>query len=150
MAYIRATTAERIRQIAQVVASGLKSDEAETIRRKRLLTLLSEIDDDESAILAAYGSSYGTGDYSQWEKIQIPDPPHLGSEKTEIDQSKLYKAGEDHLLRLGLLQRNYGNVKKGEYPEFDQNTGSFKGRAEISYLGRMLLREMGVKVPFDD
>jgi hypothetical protein len=62
----------------------------------------------------------------------------------------LYKAGEDHLLRLGLLQRNYGNVKKGEYPEFDQNTGSFKGRAEISYLGRMLLREMGVKVPFDD
>lgn len=147
---IRATSQNRVAQIAEVVANGLKSDDADVIRRKRLLTLLGEIDDDEAVILAAYGSTYGTGDYSQWETIQQPDPPHLGSNKVEIDKSKLYDAGKDHLLRLGLLQRRFGNVKKGEYPEFDKNSGTFKGITEISYLGRMLLREMGLKVPFDD
>lgn len=147
---IRSTSTERITQIAEVVTNGLKSDDTEVIRRKRLLTLLSEIDDDEGAILAAYGLSYGTGDYSQWDKIRRPDPPHLGSDRSELDQSQLYDAGKEHLLRLGLLQRNYGNVKKGQYPDFDKNSGGFKGSVEISYLGRMLLREIGVKLPIDE
>ena len=147
---IRATSQRRIAEIAEVVANGLKSEESDIIRRKRLLTLLGEIDDDEAAILAAYGQSYGTGNRAGWDNIDRPDPPHLGSGKELIDQNQLYDLGKDHLIRLNLLKRRYGNVKKGEYPEFDHKTGTFKGSIEISYLGRMLLREMNVELPFED
>lgn len=47
----RATSRERIAQIVEVVAHGLEADAAEIIRRKRLIELLGEIDDDEVAVL---------------------------------------------------------------------------------------------------
>lgn len=146
----RATSAERISRIVEVVARGIESDEAEIIRRKRLLDLLGEIDDDEVAILTAYGRSYGGGDRNAFEEINTPAPPTMGAGRTVIEQNHLYDLGKEHLLRLGLLQRNFGNVKKGQTPEFDPKAGTFKSRIEISYLGRMLLREMGIELPFQD
>jgi len=146
----RATSSERIAAIVEVVARGIESDEAEIIRRKRLLDLLGEIDDDEVAILTAYGRSYGGGDRNAFEAINTPAPPTMGAGRTVIEQNQLYDLGKEHLLRLGLLRRNYGNVKKGQNPEFDPKTGTFKSRIEISYLGRMLLREMGIELPFQD
>ena len=144
----RATSAERISSIVEVVARGIESDAAEIIRRKRLLDLLGEIDDDEVAILTAYGRSYGGGDRNAFEAINTPAPPTMGAGRTVIEQNQLYDLGKEHLLRLGLLQRNFGNVKKGQMPEFDPKAGTFKSRIEISYLGRMLLREMGIELPF--
>ena len=76
-----------------------------------------------------------------------PEPAHLGSSQTQLDKAQLYEAGKSRLLRLGLLQRNYGHVKRGEYPPFDARSGGFKSRIEISYLGRMLLREAGIDLP---
>lgn len=146
----RATSPERIGQIVEVVARGLAADDAEVIRRKRLMELLGEIDDDEAAILTAYGRSYAGGDRNAFESISRPDPPHLGAGSALIEQNQLYELGKDHLLRLGLLEQNYGNVKKGQLPEFDAKAGGFKGRIQISYLGRMLLREMGIGLPFED
>ena len=113
------------------------------------MELLGEIDDDEVAILTAYGRSLAGGDRNAFGAISRPDPPHLGAGREVIDQNQLYELGKNHLLRMGLLERNYGNVKKGQLPEFDAKAGGFKGNMQISYLGRMLLREMGIELPFE-
>ncbi|MDD9979823.1 MAG: hypothetical protein OXU81_00420 [Gammaproteobacteria bacterium] len=144
----RATTSERISRIAAIVCRGLESDEANIIRRKRLLGLFAEVDDDELLLLNAYGQSYGGLDASAWSAIDQPPPAVLGSSKEQLDDAKLYDLGKQNLLRLGLLQRKFDNVKKGEYPPFDPREGGFKSRIEISYLGRMLLREAGIDLPF--
>jgi len=146
----RATSPERIAHIVEVVARGLETDEAEIIRRKRMMALLGEIDDDEVAILTAYGRTYAGGERNAFEAISKPGPLHIGAGREVIEQNKLYDLGVDHLLRMGLLERNFGNVKKGEIPDFDPKTGGFKGRVQISFLGRMLLREMGIELPFED
>lgn len=149
---VRAMTPNRIAQIAEVVANGLASDEAEIVRRKRLLSLLGEIDDDEVAILSAYGQTYGVGmngSAAAWEGVNRPQPPHMAAGRELIEQNKLYDLGRDRLLRLNLLERRY-NFKKGQMPEFDDKTGMPKGNVQISYLGRMLLRAMGVQLPFED
>lgn len=148
---IRATSAKRITEIANVVANGLSSDEADIVRRKRLLSLLGELDNDEIAVLTAYGRTYGVGGGSDaWDGINRPTPAHMQGGRELIEQNKLYDLGRERLLRLNLLERRYTNVKKGEYPEFDSKAGTFKGNIQISYLGRMLLREMGVDLPFKD
>jgi hypothetical protein len=143
----RATTSERISRIAEIVFRGLEADEASLIRRRRLLALFGEIDDDEFVLLNAYGQSYGGDGSEAWDAVDRPEPAHLDSSREQLDSAKLYDAGRQHLLRLGLLQHNFGQVKRGEYPPFDPQSGGFKSRIEISYLGRMLLGEAGIDLP---
>ncbi len=145
----RALSKDRISQIAMVVANGLVADDALEIRRKRLLTLLGQLDDDEVLILNAYGQSYGTGDYTHFDAINRPDHVHMGSSVQEVDANSLFDAGEAKLLRLGLLKKNYGQVARGAIPEFDTSKGDFKHHLEVSYLGRMLLRSLGKPSPYD-
>ncbi len=140
----RATSDTRIGQIVNVVANGLSQTDVDVIRRNRLLALLGEIDDDEIAILSAYGLSQGTFGHEAWELIKIPPPATLGSDQATLDQNTLYKLGKAHLIRLDLLTRNFSRPKKGELPEFDTETGMMKSRVSISSLGRLLLREIGV------
>lgn len=141
----RAVTSERLSRITELVFRGLATHDADTIRRKRLLVLLGEIDDDEFLLLHAYGQSYGGGGSEAWDAVDRPEPTVLGSSREQLESAELYDVGIQHLLRLGLLQRNFGLVKRGEYPPFDPKSDGFKSRIEISYLGRMLLRETGVE-----
>ena len=145
----RSTTNKRINNIVEVVFNGLKTSDSDTIRRKRLLGLLGEIDDDEFLLLNAYGQSYGNSGSDAWDKINVPGPIHMQSSPSDVESSKLYELGKERLLRLGVLEKNI-RVKKGEIPEFDPKTGAIKGNSQISYLGRMLLREMGIALPFED
>ncbi|MCY4613177.1 MAG: hypothetical protein OXB94_06115 [Nitrospira sp.] len=105
-------------------------------------------DDDELLLLNAYGQSYGAPRSNAWDAIGRPPSAHFGSSTEDIDNAKLYEFGEQNLLRLGLLQPKFDNMKKGEYPPFGARSGGFKSRTEISYLGRMLLREVGIDLPF--
>ena len=145
----RATTSERISRIAEIVFRGLEADEANAIRRKRLLALFGDVDDDEFLLLNAHGQSYGGNGSDAWDAVDRPEPAHLESSRGQLDNAKLYDAGREHLLRLGLLQHKFDHVKRGEYPPFDPQSGGFKSRIEISYLGRMLLREAGIDLPFE-
>lgn len=145
----RATSQERIERIVEAVARGLSEDDTHLIRRKRLLQLLGELDDDEISLLNAYGRSYGGGDRMAFERINRPDPIHMQSSRVEIEQNYLFDAGKANLLRLGLLRKQYRNVRKGEVPEFDTRTGDYKHSVEVSGLGRLLLREVGMETPFD-
>lgn len=145
----RALSSGRISQIVEAVAQGLQTDDVEIVRRKRLLTLFGELDDDEVVLLNAYGQSYGASNPAVWESINRPEPMHFGSGQENIDQNNLFDAGRAHLERLGLLKRTYPFVKRGELPEFDTSKGEFKHSLEISSLGRLLLGEIGMPTPFD-
>jgi hypothetical protein len=145
----RALSDKRLKYIARIVANGIDNEEVENIRKSRLLRLLSELDDDEVAILNAYGSTYAKGGTGSWDKVRRPDPPTMGGPSKAVDDTKLYEAGTEQLFRLGLIEQKFSFVKKGELPEFDTRAGRFKGRFEISYLGRMLLREIGLPTEFD-
>ena len=121
----RATTSDRITKIAEIVFRGLREDEVDLIRRKRLLDLFGEIDDDEFLLLNAYGQSFPDLRSNAWDSIDQPRPVTMGSSEEEIDRAELYNLGKQNLLRLGLLQRKYGHVKKGEYPPFDAPSDLF-------------------------
>lgn len=144
----RATTSDRITKIAEIVFRGLREDEVGLIRRKRLLDLFGEIDDDEFLLLNAYGQSYPDLGSNAWDNIDQPPPVTSGSSREEVDRAELYNLGKQNLLRLGLLRRKYDGVKRGEYPPFDLQTGEFKARIDISSLGRMLLKEAGIDLPY--
>ncbi len=145
----RATSDERIQHITALVANGLDADDADVIRRKRLARLLGQIDDDELALLNAYGQSYGGSNQNPFAAISRPDPAHLGSGIEEIDAEKLYEAGVEHLLSLGLLTKNYRNPPRGEAPKFDARKGDYEHSREVSYLGRLLLRFIDRPSPID-
>jgi hypothetical protein len=51
--------------------------------------------------------------------------------------------------KINLLRKTFPFVKRGELPEFDKQSGDFKHSIEISYFGRMLLREIGLATPLD-
>lgn len=145
----RAMSTERVEQIAEAVARGLAEDEADVIRRRRLLVLFGELDDDEVALLNAYGRAYAGADRQAFAAINRPGPAHLQSLPEDVERERLYSLGKEHLLRLDLLQRNYGTVKKGQLPEFESISGHFKHTVQIASLGRMLLKEIGMPTPFD-
>ena len=144
----RATTSKRLAQITEVVFRGLCAEQTDFVRRKRILRLLGEVDDDEILLLNAYGQSYAHGMGSgAWDAIDRPAPAHIGYSPEEMDRDKLYELGNQHLLQLGLLERKFDNVKQGEYPPFDAQSGGFKSRLQVSHLGRMLLKEAGIDLP---
>ena len=143
----RATTSDRIKKIAEIVFRGLRADEASALRRKRLIGLFGEIDDDEFLILNAFGQSYCAPASEAWKMIDRPPPAIIGSPPEQWDDAKLYDLGTQNLLRLGLLERIYDTVERGEYPPFDPEAGGFKSRVQISHLGRMLLKEAGIDLP---
>ena len=144
----RATSWERVDRIATMVANGLRSKDADLVRRKRLTRLLGQLDDDELVLLNAYGQSYG-GDLGIWQMVNRPDPADLQSSRSEIDAEKLYEAGREHLLRLGLLCKNYRTPPRGQAPTFDTRKGDYEHSVEISYLGRLLLRHLDMASPID-
>lgn len=146
----RALSEERVQRIAEAVSHGLEEHEADVVRRKRLIVMLGELDDDEVALLNAYGRSYAGYDRQAFERVNRPERAHMQSPPEALERDRLYEAGRDHLLRLELLKRNYSTVKKGEQPEFDRRTGHFQHTVEISFLGRLLLKEIGMPAPFDE
>lgn len=145
----RATSRQRIEQIVEAVSRGLSEDDADVIRRKRLLLILGELDEDEVNLLNAYGKSYAGADRQAFDQVHRPNPPHMQSTTAELDRDRLHQVGRENLLRLGLLKKNYGNVKKGQIPDFDASKGDFNHSVEVSYLGRMVLKEIGMQTPFD-
>ena len=144
----RSTSPDRLERIAEIIFRGLSKTDTDLIRRKRLLALFGEIDDDQFVILNAYGQAIGGNASQVWDTVDLPPPATLGSSQEQLENAELYELGKQNLLRLGLLERKYGHVKKDSYPPFDPKSGGFKSRLEISHLGRMLLREAGMTLPY--
>jgi len=142
----RALSDQRIRQIVHAVVEGISQSDADIIRRKRLLTLLGELDDDEVALLHAHGQSHKLGGRL---RLRYSDAVDFLSPRENVDREHLFRAGRDHLLRLGLLRKRFPSVRVGQLPEFDANAGDFKHAIEVSHPGRILLRDIGLPTPID-
>ncbi|MFN3213731.1 MAG: hypothetical protein ACE37M_11540 [Henriciella sp.] len=151
---VRATTEDRIAHIVALVNAGLTKGERDRVRRKRLLGVLDALDVDEFSILRAYGVStdmtMGSDEDDPFESVDRVFEPTMDDTEEDIERHHLYELGVSNLLRLGLLRRRYpARSTLGELPEFDPRTGEFKGSVEISSLGRLLLREIGLPTPYD-
>lgn len=126
----RATSDTRREYIANLVANGLNNDDLDSIQDKHLLRILGELNDIEVIWLIAYAQEFFVEQQSEFQKrhgnVLRPIGAHMGSDQKEIDEEALQKSYKLHLEREGLLQMN----KRGTY--------------EISSLGRLLVRRIGM------
>lgn len=56
----------------------------------------------------------------------------------------MWKLAREELVRLGLLKNRIQKPKKGEVPEFDDNGLVKSSGRELTPLGRLLLRYLGL------
>lgn len=123
---VRATGTERITQIAAVIKNSLNDEEFRYLQDKRILELLSQINDAEVIKLQSYTSKMMRDDEFHERHASVLNSPScgFGSPQTEIDQQTLHRQFLSHLTQLNLLKRS----KDGYY--------------EIEELGRLLLRRI--------
>jgi hypothetical protein len=148
----RATTRERLEEIAQILSNGLTAEDAAALDRKTLLRLLAEINDAEVVILRSFGFVSRDARLEHIERhsaVFNRVPPTMGAPQEVHDKAALRKSYEDRLVQLGLLRERVPTPSKGQTLQFDTD-GSIKGaHKEISPLGRLLLREVGQPAELD-
>lgn len=144
----RALSEERKRYIASIVENGIKEERFESIQKKLILNLLSELNDVEIVMLQSYGIHPDERDeyFGKHENVLRPPMATFGSASEVIDDKAVFDAQKSHLERLGLLRLRFKKPRKGELPEFDDKTGMVKAQGyEVTSLGRLLLRSIGLK-----
>jgi len=149
---VRAVSEERREYIASIVSEGLSGDAKDRIQAKRLLRLLSRIDDDQIIILASYLRQNAHDDefFERHKAVLHPVSAYLGADQDEIDAEAMFQLARAELVQLGVLRGNFKAIKKGELPEFDNRTGMVKASGwQITSLGRLLLRQIGLAAPDD-
>ncbi len=141
----RALSEERIEHIASLLKNSLTDEDLEHSAYKRLLYLLGELNDIEVLILKSY-SIIGEERMAFWAKHQdtLATPAvHSGVSQEQVDKGAIYETYKTNLTRLGLLRIRFKKNKKGELPEFDENTGMVKAQGyDITHLGRLLVRSI--------
>jgi len=143
----RALSEERKEYIASLLKNSLTDKELKYIEYKRLLSILSELNDLEVLILKSFTLLHGEegGDEFWGKHEQALDEPiaYLGEPQEKWDKLEIYKTHKEHLVRLGLLKMRFKKTSKGEIPEFDENTGMVKAQGyDITPLGELLLRSI--------
>lgn len=145
----RALTDERLEYIASLLKNSLTDKELKHLEKKRLLSLLGELNDAEIIWLKSYSlntavASQEHGDfYETHEDILKPVRiPYGGDPDKELfDKESMQKSYQSNLLNLRLISESFKSVKKGEVPEFDNETGKLKAsHYNCSNLGKMLLK----------
>jgi len=141
----KSLSSERIEQISNLLKNSITDEEAKAQQDKHLMSLLGELNDVEIIILRSYAKHYER-DKDYWDKhedILRPRAAHMDSDQNELDEAAIYRDFRNHLARLSLIRHTYKVPKKGEFPEFDESTGTLKIRGhEITQLGRLLLRRI--------
>ena len=142
----RALNEERLEYIATLVAKGLSQDDAEYIRFKKMLSILSSLNDAEVLFLVMYGR-FEFGDQSfmeQHKEVLQPKAATMRSSEEELEAAFVQDSYKAHLVELGLLRPRFKRPPRGEFPEFDDKTGMMKASGyDLTPLGRMLLKYIG-------
>ena len=140
----RALSEKRKEYICALLKNGLTDDELEHIEYKRLLFILGELNDIEVLILISYSveSDY-RGFFETHKNALTPPEAHFGSSRKVLDKDAIYQTYRLHLANLGLLQARFKNIRRGELPEFDDETGMIKRQSYgTTALGRLLIRSI--------
>lgn len=146
----RALSKERLEYIASLLKYSLTDEELEHLEKKKLLTLLNEINDAEIIWLKNYSHrnrSYGSEEYKEFYETH---KRILESAKIRFNNKDRQKIAEkvaiqnnykENLIRLGLLKENFKPVSNNELPEFDGKTGKMKSSTiDSTILGRLFLK----------
>jgi hypothetical protein len=113
-----------------------------------VLSILSQLDDEEILILDAYADDIPHAT----EKFQrlTPNRPTINSDRETRERYALFEAAKNKLERLSLLAQHIDMDRDAktnfglEVPKFDHFTGQSKGYPYITPLGRLLLRKIGI------
>lgn len=138
----RALSQERRDHIASLLKNSLTADGVRSLERKRLLSLLGELNDLEILILR-YHASRTEADRTAFEKKHpvVKKPlPTSNSPAIEHQREALYESYLLQLTRLGLLRPRYRKPWIDQGPEFDYQTGAIRADGyETTSLGELLL-----------
>jgi len=142
----RALSEERIAHIASLLKNSLTDEDLEQNAYKRLLFILSEINDIEVLLLKYYTEITTIGRAEEFQSKYpgiLTDYLYRGTSQKEVDKQAICEVYTINLSRLGLIKNIFDRPWKDELPEFDEKTGMMKS---ISYyitdLGRLLLRSI--------
>ena len=142
---IRSLSEKRTEYIANVVARGLSGEEKEELEAKRMLNLLTQLDDGQIILLSSYLDK-NRNDEEFWkihEDVLKPKAVNLESSQEEIDVATIQEMAKRELVRLGLLRPRIRKPPRGQLPEFDEKTGMMKAFGhDITSLGRLFLRHI--------
>jgi hypothetical protein len=149
----RAVTGERREYLANLLSSGLSEERITFIESKRLLKVLAELNDLEIIWLRNHLSSFMHKDAFRETHAKALEPIVLTmqSDQSEIEKHALQKNYLQHLAALNLLTRKLVVDQKTNQPVFDKNTRELKvGSYEITSLGRLLLKQIGLNLESDE
>ena len=145
----RALSKDRLEYLASLLKNSLTDDELEIIGKKKLLNLLNELNDTEIIWLKYYyiakhiHSQEVADFYRTHEPVLKPIKIALGggTSQEDVDRKALQVTYQRNLLNLGLIAERFNSIKKGEIPEYDNNTGKIKSSGfNCTNLGKLLLR----------
>lgn len=144
---VRAVSDERIKRIARLVASGISEDEGRSIETKRLLRLLSEIDDQEIIVLMSYLDEY-RGDrafHQRHQNIFDIKRDFIGAPKENTEFNAMRNLMRIRLKNLGLLEINKNTTDKSIDTAVWSDLEMIKKHgAKVTPIGRLLLDRMGL------
>lgn len=141
----RSTTEERREYLADFVHRGLADEDISFQESQHLLRLLGEINDVEVIWLRFYREALGDTEFREKHKAVLsPAWAHMQPSRSLLDEETLQTSYKDHLAQLGLLKRRYRLSLRTREPEFDRSGAQEVTGYEISPLGRLLLRQIGL------
>ena len=144
----RATSDERREYLAAVVARGLTGEEIEHSETRRILALLSELNDAEIIMLRFYLVRTINGDKEFREKhkdIVLRYPPVIAAPKIEKDKYAITENYRIHLVSLGLLENEYRLDRETGQQEIDTFTHAPKvSSRRLTRMGKVFLEYIGL------
>jgi hypothetical protein len=143
----RALSDERLVYLSVLLAGSITDDSLSYEESKRLLAILSELNDVEVIILASHeGNRLPHRNPDFWERhkaVLAPRAPTMGSSEREREDAAIHNSYRQHLVQLQLLKPTFRSPRRGEPPEFDDTTGMMKTSGyNLTVLGKLLLRRI--------
>ncbi len=112
----RAMSKERLEHIASLLKNSLTNEELEHIGKKKLLSILNELNDVEIIYLKNYsfenkfgGSPKQQEFYNRHKNLLEPISPtfNVENQQSELDKQALQKSYESKILQLGLIEDKF-------------------------------------------
>lgn len=147
----RSLSYERKEYIANLITNSISQPDIEYFESKHLMRMLEELNDIEIIWLRFYlHPGMGADEEYRQKHATIIAPVHaaLGGQPNIYEKAALQDSYKEHLSQLGLLRPRYQVDMKTKLPEYEQTSGRQKiSYYEITTLGRLLLRQIGLTSP---
>jgi len=138
---------ERREYISNLIGQSLADHDIKYSESKHLLNILNELNDIEIIWLRFYLHPTHAGDeeFRQTHaNILAPVPLEIGASQAETEKSALQQSYKEHLARLGLLDEVYQTNSRLPIPQFDYAGRQLVRSFEITLLGKLLLKQIGM------